>query len=725
MQKFSFDAMRKNALSKAAAVVLSLTTLVGVSVTQAATTHDHNKTVVGYITEWEPWKANTAGYPVQGAATHLNVDMSQYTILNYSFFGVAQDGSLHSGDFRNKQIYQVGQVQAPAALFYTDTYSSWDLFLLWGELDPQQYVSPGSQNELDLKAQGFSWTDTTWTHTASGLTGAYPIPKHKVGGKPGLIEQAHASGVKVMASVGGWSMCKHYPEMAADPVKRAKFMQGVKTLMGLGFDGIDIDWEYPGAAGMNIEHYSDADYGNFLILMQQIRTTIGAGKLITAAFSADTRHLEGFNWPELDKVMDHYNMMTYDFNGGWSNIAGHNSPLYPYPNAEYAPFNWDSLAQWMLQKGINRDKINMGFAFYGRGVVTQSPAGVNQTTIKTNITVAPDGPVSTAADFTNWPLDVYDGTPNYFFIKQQTGWTDHWDDVAKVPYMTKESGGRSYFLSYDNEQSIGLKAQYVNDNHLGGAIVWHVHGDFDCVNGYTMAGKMAVCNAINPVLAKKINSVFATGGVASSSKSSVGSLSSSKLSSSAISIITSSSKSSSSVVSSVASSKPSSSSSVVTSSSSVVSSAGSCAGIAAWDSATTYPISGMQVSYNGIKYENKWWTRNEDPSVNSSGVWINKGACVVASSSTSVISSVASSKASSSVASSIASSKSSSSSSVGNLCTSPAYVDRATYVDGAKVQNGGSEYQCKVGGWCSVGGPYAPGSGWAWDNAWTLVRVCQ
>ncbi|RZA05782.1 MAG: chitinase [Moraxellaceae bacterium] len=725
MQKFFFDSVRKNALSKAAAVVVSLAAFAGVTSAQAATTGDHNKTVVGYITQWEPWKANNAGYPVAGSATHLNVDMSQYTILNFSFFGVAQDGSLHSGDFRNKQIYQAGQVQAPAALLYTDTYSSWDLYLLWGELDPQQYVGAGSQNEAELKAQGFTWTDTTWTHTASGLTGAYPIPKQKVGGKPGLIAQAHSKGVKVMASIGGWSMCKHFPEMAADPVKRAKFMQGAKTLIGLGFDGIDIDWEYPGAAGMNIENYSNADYGNFLTLMKDIRATIGPDKLITAAFSANPTQLEGFNWPELDKVMDHYNFMTYDYNGGWSNKAGHNSPLYDYTGSEYPTFNWDSLAKFITAKGVTRSKINMGFGFYGRGVVTQAPATLNQTTIKTSVTVSPDGPVSTAADFTNWAADVYDGTPNYFFIKKQTGWTDHWDDQAKVPYMTKDSGGRSYFLSYDNEQSIGLKAQYVNDNSLGGAIVWHVHGDFDCVNGYTMSGKLAVCNAVNPVLAKKINSVFATGGVnSSSSKSSVSSSSSSSssvacTSSSAMSTTCSSKSSSSSVVSS--------SSSVVSSSSSS-SSIASCGGLPTWSASAIYNTAGQQVSYNGVKYENRWWTQNENPATSSAsgGVWINKGSCG-SSSSSSVESSSSSSSVVSSVSSSssVASSVSSSSSSTGSICTSPAYVDRAAYADGAKVQNGGSEYQCKVGGWCTVGGPYAPGSGWAWDNAWTLVRACQ
>ena len=100
----------------------------------AATTADHNKQVVGYITQWDPWKDTKAGFVAKGAANHLNVDMSKYTILNYSFFGVAVDGSLHSGDFRNKNIYKPSTVQQPGELLNGDIYSSWDYYLISGEM---------------------------------------------------------------------------------------------------------------------------------------------------------------------------------------------------------------------------------------------------------------------------------------------------------------------------------------------------------------------------------------------------------------------------------------------------------------------------------------------------------------------------------------------------------------------------------------------------------------
>lgn len=161
-------------------------------------------------------------------------------------------------------------------------------------------------------------------------------------------------------------------------------------------------------------------------------------------------------------------------------------------------------------------------------------------------------------------------------------------------------------------------------------------------------------------------------------------------------------------------------SSVVSSSSSSISN-DTCAALPAWASGATYN-NGNQVKQNGKRYQAQWWTQGQDPANNSgpagSGfVWLDLGSCTgspVSSSSSSVPSS----------SSSVAVSSSSSSVSTGN-CTSPAYVNGSSYSTGAKVVNGGSEYQCTVGGWCTVGGPYAPGSGWAWTNAWSFVRSCN
>ncbi|MBT1690180.1 glycosyl hydrolase family 18 protein [Dawidia soli] len=468
----------------------------------SATTANHQKQIVGYITNWDAWKSSAHGVPGAGAYTHLNIDYSKYTILNFSFFGVAKDGSLHSGDYRNKLIYQPGSVQEPAPILHGGVYDSWDMHLMFGELEYKYDFA-----DARVQAAGFVADGAGWRNTKTTLTGPMPVPLKKEGGAKGILEMAHERNVKVVASIGGWSMCKHFPEMAADATKRARFVADCQRLIGLGFDGIDLDWEYPGPyAGMNFTG-SQADFANFTTLVQQIRAAIGPDKLITAAFTADPAKLAGLQWSTLANVMSYFNMMTYDYNGGWSGKAGHNSPLYDYPNQEFANFSWDACYRALVNLGVPANKINMGAAFYGRGVVTQGTAALNAPTQKVQRTVDPDGPISSAADFTNW--SAHEGTPYYEYIRQnKSGWTEHWDDNAKVPYLTKGN----YFLSYDNEQSIGLKAQYVVDKGLSGVIVWTVYEDLEIGGSATTFGpKLVRYSSVKSPLVNKINEVFALG----------------------------------------------------------------------------------------------------------------------------------------------------------------------------------------------------------------------
>ncbi|MBK1792491.1 glycosyl hydrolase family 18 protein [Persicirhabdus sediminis] len=463
------------------------------------TTANHQKQIIGYLPQWDAWKGDSYQLSAAGIYNQLNIDYSQYTMLNFSFFGVAKDGSLHSADLRNKDIYQDGAVQEPGELLMTDIYSSWDYWILYGEQKPIWYLDEA------LRAEGYDDDGTGgWVNETLGTSGSFPLQGTDPNGPKGLLELCQEKGVKCMASIGGWSMSKHFPEMAADETMRAKFIADCVELIDMGFDGIDIDWEYPGEfSGMNFIG-SNADYENFAILMEEIRAAIGPDKLITAAFAAQGNKLAGFDWPRLSQSMDYFNMMTYDFHGGWDDTAGHNSPLFSYPNQAWGPMSWNDTVTALAEAGAPLEKVTMGAAFYGRGVTTVGQAAVHAPTVKVSKFIQPDGNIMTAADYTNWA--VADGTPNYsLIVKSTSSWATGWDEDAKVPYKTNNNA----FLSYDDERSIGLKAKLVADNELGGVIIWTAFGDIfeGPINGGS--DKLPYCPTSDAPLVNTINSVLA------------------------------------------------------------------------------------------------------------------------------------------------------------------------------------------------------------------------
>ena len=67
-----------------------------------------------------------------------------------------------------------------------------------------------------------------------------------------------------------------------------------------------------------------------------------------------------------------------------------------------------------------------------------------------------------------------------------------WHDEAKVPWLYDAKAG--LMISYDDPESIQLKAQYVRDNNLGGVMFWELSCD---------DRKNSLLNAVHAGLTKK------------------------------------------------------------------------------------------------------------------------------------------------------------------------------------------------------------------------------
>ncbi len=259
---------------------------------------------------------------------------------------------------------------------------------------------------------------------------------------PEMNTRAHAAGVKVIVSIGGWGQCDGYPPMAASAATRKTFIDNVIAFMQKhGYDGIDLDWEYPSGT---------AQRENFTLLAQEFRAAFDAvNPAWTISFVVPSGSYSGnnFDYTALRGLISWIGCMTYDIHGAWTAHAGHNSPLHAPANEPEGSI--DTAVGYLLGMGIPREKLLIGVPFYGRQFAASRLYG----------------PASGGEEITYAKL----------MTAVKPDWTRQWDDLAKVPYY--QDGARTLFITYDDTASVRYKCDYVRDNKLGGLIIWALGQD--------------------------------------------------------------------------------------------------------------------------------------------------------------------------------------------------------------------------------------------------------
>lgn len=158
--------------------------------------------------------------------------------------------------------------------------------------------------------------------------------------------------LKILISVGGWSWSGGFSAAASTDASRkalvssciSTFIEGHftdpanynVTVPGL-FDGIDIDWEYPGTCG-NTCSYSPEDTQNFTLLLAEFRKELDAETAkthtkysLSIAAPAAQANYSLIQLSQIHGYLDFINLMAYDLNGGWNNYADHAAPLFTSP----------------------------------------------------------------------------------------------------------------------------------------------------------------------------------------------------------------------------------------------------------------------------------------------------------------------------------------------------------------------------------------------------------
>jgi chitinase len=297
------------------------------------------------------------------------------------------------------------------------------------------------------------------------------------------------SKLRTMISLGGWTLSSPFFSIARDAQKRADFAKSAVYVMArYGFDGIDIDWEYPGGGGLDQSAMANpaSDGANFLLLLQALRDELdrqeakdGRGYYLSIAGPGGDEKIANFDPAAVAGIVDWINVMTYDFQGGWDNYTGHQSPMVS-TDTSAARKNWSVSGAIGLylnglngKRGVPASQLVVGIPFYGRGWDSVPPGPRND-----GLGQSGTGALSSLGE-TEFPYDRLYADGYLSFANGRSvgvnGYTRFWDAVAQVPYLYSSAARR--MVTFEDPESIGIKMNYVNQTGLGGAMFWELSED--------------------------------------------------------------------------------------------------------------------------------------------------------------------------------------------------------------------------------------------------------
>ncbi|MFJ3221394.1 glycosyl hydrolase family 18 protein [Kitasatospora sp. NPDC086801] len=309
--------------------------------------NDRTRRVVGYFTGW---RAGKSGDPKYLAS---NIPWSKVSHVNYAFADV-KDNRISIGD-------------------------------------PNDPANPA--------------TGMTWPGDKNAMDPSLPYKGHF--NLLNTYKKQHPA-VKTLISVGGWAGTRNFYAMATNAdgsVNQAgidAFADSVTDFLDrYGFNGVDIDYEYPTALP-STGNPLDWDVSNprrkglqqgYNTLMKTLRTKLdqsGAAKgryyLLTSAGSSSGYLVRGLDAGQALQYQDYVNVMSYDLHGSWNKYVGPQAPLYDtgqdnelaaagiyndqapdtkdYQKNGYFNTDW---AYHYYRGALPPGRINLGIPYYSRG----------------------------------------------------------------------------------------------------------------------------------------------------------------------------------------------------------------------------------------------------------------------------------------------------------------------------------------------------------------------
>ncbi|KAF9532699.1 glycosyl hydrolases family 18-domain-containing protein [Crepidotus variabilis] len=372
--------------------------------------------------------------------------------------------------------------------------------------------------------------------------------------------------LKVLLSIGGWTYAQagHF-NFVTNPASRATFVSNAVTIIeDYGFDGIDIDYEYPA---------NDAQGQGLADLITALRTAFdqlqskkgdSTRYLITAAVAAGPANYANYKVAQMNAGLDYWNLMAYDYAGSWDTLSDNQANLY---GGERTGFNTDNAVKWYIANGASANKINMGMPLYGRAF--ESTNGIGQP-------FSGVGPGTVEAGIYSYKVLPLAGSQIF-------------EDNSIVASYSYDASKKE-LVSYDTPNMVKTKVSYINSKGLAGSMFWELSTDKTGSDSLvqTSANSLGALdstqNHINFPNSKWDNIRNNMGGTV-----------------------------------------PPPTTTTSTPPTGPTGGNGKCGGVAAWSAATVYTGS-QKATYNGHLWTASWWTQGDTPG-GGAGVWVDGGAC--------------------------------------------------------------------------------------------------
>ena len=366
---------------------------------------------------------------------HRNIDVDLTMTLTYKKSKVSYVGSVKVGPVVYDKLVPGKLV---VGYVYAGTLSK------WGSKTFDKIFTETALETLDVVNYGFAT-----------VTGAGNLQLDNTGYTTYLEEvlKLRKHGIRVLLCIAENSA--NFSTMALTDEGINKFVsQVVDAVEKYHFDGVDIDWEFP---GVNSGRDVTVDRPNYTKLIKALRKALddrqnksGTPYLLTAAIPGTSWGSERYEMNVLDEYLDYVNMMSYDLNN--TGMACHHTSLYTSKDAKAYGFSVQYGIDRFVSMGFDKNKIVAGMAFYGKyytkavalGVDAKFGKNIHYTTIKEN-------------------------------YLSNSDYVEYWDDVAKASYLFNKSTGE--FISYDSVRSIKEKCNYSKTSGIMGVMFWDYSED--------------------------------------------------------------------------------------------------------------------------------------------------------------------------------------------------------------------------------------------------------